>query len=434
MTCWNSSIRTKFNRRCRWAGVLALAAGGSVSAGDNVAIPVSQSPEGSIRQTQQLVEFPEQPLTTDPIVTEEGFLSAGVTRAAESNEPWTLNDALFRNDDPPITIGGWTQNGYHNRSTGLFDAHPDQFVSHQNYLYMERVANGSEGLDFGFRGDILYGADAQDTQAFGDPLAPDGGHWDNKWDHGFYGWALPQLYAEAAYGDFSVKVGHFYTIVGYEVVTAPGNFFNSHSYTMYNSEPFTHSGALATYTASDKVTVYGGWVAGWDTGFDAKADNDQSHGSAFIGGTSLAITDTFTLTYVMLVGDMGIRGEGYNHSIVADWKITDKLNYIAQTDLVELNNPTFGFNHTIGFDNFLLYSITDKLGIGGRAEWWKPNGHSVYQITGGLNIIPVENLIIRPEVRYQWGDDQIIEGLAGFNGQPGVSDSAIFGIDAILTF
>ena len=64
-------------------------------------------------------------------------------------------------------------------------------------------------------------------------------------DHGPYGWAMPQAYFEVAYGNWSVKAGHFYTIVGYEVIPATGNFFYSHSLTMFNTEPFTHTGVLA---------------------------------------------------------------------------------------------------------------------------------------------------------------------------------------------
>lgn len=363
------------------------------------------------------------------------------------DEPWTLSSALCGDDPcnpPAVTVGGWFQAGYHNRSDGLFNSHPDQLVSHQNYLFAEKVADGSEGMGWGFRGDILYGADAQDTQAFGEPFPQS--HWDTDWDYGIYGWALPQLYAEAAFGDLSVKVGKFYTPVGYEVVTAPDNFFYSHSFTMYNSEPFTHTGALGTYSASDSTTLYGGWVAGWDTGFDRFADGDDSKGSAAIFGVGQGIGESLTVTYIGLVGDMGVRGEGYNHSIVADFAVTEKLNYVFQSDLNELN-AAGGLNHAIGVNNFLIYSLTDQLGIGGRAEWWKAkfdndaiNDGSVYQITGGLNYKPMANLVIRPEVRYQWGQEDVINGFQGAftdrgpTGQPGVDEQAIFGIDAILTF
>ncbi len=352
----------------------------------------------------------------------------------ELGDAWTLQGAICGNDpcNPPfITFGGWTQAGYHNKSTGLFNSHPDQLVSHQNYLYGERVADGSEGLGFGFRGDILYGADAQDTQAFGEPSPQT--HWDTDWDNGIYGWAIPQLYAEAAMGDFSVKAGHFYTLVGYEVVTAPDNFFYSHSFTQYNSEPFTHTGVLGTYKASENTTLYGGWVAGWDTGFDRFSDGDNSRGSAAKFGVSQGVGEMLTLTYIGLAGDMGLVGEGYNHSVVADFALSEKWNYVFQSDYVNLNFDSIGIN------NFLFYTVSDKLAVGGRAEWWKTNlltgggWESAYQITGGVNIRPTANLVIRPEYRYQWGSGAITN-LAGANGQSAVIDQGIFGIDAILTF
>lgn len=65
-------------------------------------------------------------------------------------------------------------------------------------------------------------------------------------------------------------MGHFYTIIGNEVVTAPDNFFYSHAYTMQYGEPFTHTGGLASWSG-EKVTVHGGVVNGWDK-FDAETD------------------------------------------------------------------------------------------------------------------------------------------------------------------
>ncbi len=78
---------------------------------------------------------------------------------------------------------------------------------------------------------------------------------------------MPQAYGTVAYDKLSVKVGHFYTPAGYEVVPATGNFFYSHAFTWNFTEPFTHTGALASYAASDELTLMGGWVAGWDSGF-----------------------------------------------------------------------------------------------------------------------------------------------------------------------
>ena len=336
-------------------------------------------------------------------------------------EAHTLN-SIFKDDctgeDHWLNVGGWTQWGYTSDSTGLFNTNPHGINNHQSYLYMEKVADGSNGLDWGFRADLVYGTDAADTQAFGASNS-----WDNKanWNHGIYGFAMPQLYAELASGDWSVKMGHFYTLVGYEVVTAPDNFFYSHAFTMYNSEPFTHSGFVATYKLSDNVEVYGGWTAGWDTGFDR-----FNGGSNFLGGISASVSDNVTVTYITTIGDFGARGEGYMHSLVLDVQVSDKINYVVQSDLLETNAVVGAANHTIGINQYLFYTFNDCLKAGSRLEWWKSNGESIYNATFGLNYRPHANLVIRPEIRHQWGSENTINGLP--------TDDTITGIDAILTF
>ncbi len=341
----------------------------------------------------------------------------------ESSDPWKL----FSDPVMGFDVGGWTQWGYTSESTGMFNSDPDRFNNHQSWLYMEKVADGSKGWDWGARMDFMYGTDANDTQAFGN----NPGRWDylNGWDHGIYGWAMPQLYGEIANGDLSVKFGHFFTLIGYEVVPAPDNFFFSHAYTMYNSEPFTHTGVLATYKASDDVTLYGGWTLGWDTGFD-----QLDGGSNFLGGASLALTEEVTLTYILTAGNMGARGDGYSHSIVTDFALTDKWNYVFQSDMVSLNTAGGG-NNEYGVNQYLFYTVNDEVKLGSRVEWWSsdagfdhggqtlPRGgqHSYYEATFGVNYKPTGNLIVRPEYRHDW-----------FPHDEYTQD--IFAVDAILTF
>lgn len=355
-----------------------------------------------------------------------GLLSAASMTRAE--DAWDLSDNLF-GEESDLDVGGWTQWGYTNNSTGLFNTNPDRFNNHQSWIYLEKVADGSNGIGLGGRVDFMYGTDADDTQAFGN----DPGNWDfmNGWDRGAgYGFAMPQLYAEVAAGDLSVKIGHFYTLLGYEVVTAPDNFFFSHAFTMYNSEAFTHTGAIASYAVSDDTTVYAGWTAGWDTGFD-----QYGGGSSFLGGFSTGLGDNATFTYITTFGDFGVIGEGYSHSIVIDFALTDNLNYIFQSDVLDTNEDVLGDGgstyHTVGINQYLIYTISEKVGVGGRAEWWQANGSSVYQMTAGVNFRPMPNLIIRPEIRYQWSPH--------YDQFPVVADTysfgqGIFGIDAIFTF
>jgi hypothetical protein len=318
---------------------------------------------------------------------------------------------LFNETCSGINVGGWASFGYHDESTMLFNNRPDQLAAHQMWLFAEKVADGGDCCwDWGFRADLMYGLDAQDTQAFGN----NPGNWDfqNGFDHGSYGWALPQLYVEADRGDLNVKAGHFYTIAGYETVGAPGNFFYSHSYTMVNSEPFTHTGVLATYSVSDCLDVYAGWTLGWDTGFD-----QLGNGSSFLGGFSYDVNDDTSLTYITTFGDLGWRGDGYSHSIVIDTQLSCELQYVLQSDLVQ----TDGGVDQVGINQYLFYDLNDCWKAGGRVEWWKSSGQSSYEVTGGLNWFVHPNVTVRPEVRHQW-----VPGLG--------TDQTILACDAIFTF
>lgn len=308
---------------------------------------------------------------------------------------------LFGETQGTFKLGGWTQIGYHTTNNGTFNTKPHEINLQQSWLYAEKVADGSCGLDWGFRADVMYGTDGPNTQAFGN----NPGNWDlgTNFQHGGqYGWAIPQLYLEFASGDWSVIAGHFYTIVGYEVVTAPDNFFYSHARTMNNTEPFTHTGVLATYAASDNVEIYAGWTAGWDTGFD-RFDS----GSNFLGGVSTQVSDDTSVTYVTTFGDLGWRGEGYSHSIVMETAVSDNLTYVLQSDLLNSNIGGAAVNglaggHQYGINQYLLYDLNDCLAVGGRFEWWKNSGVSWYDATLGLNYKPHANITLRPEIRHDW--------------------------------
>ena len=76
---------------------------------------------------------------------------------------------------------------------------------------------------------------------------------------------------------------------------------------------------------------------------------------------------------------------------------------------------------TVGLVQYLIYKHNDFVSSGGRYEWWKADGVSFNQVTGGFNFHVLENLVIRPEIRQDWA--------------PGIGldeDTAL--VDAILTY
>ena len=343
-----------------------------------------------------------------------------------------------------INVGGWTSVGYHDHANPFsFNNYDGRVQLGQQWFYAEKIADGSEGLGLGGRIDYVYGTDAPDTQAFGTA----NGNWDQSWDNGRvpnnnnggYGHAIPQLYGEAAMGDLSVKVGHFFTIVGNEVVQSTGNFFYSRQFTFYNAEPFTHSGALTTYNLDADTQLYNGYVMGWDSAFD---DN----GDAYIGGIKRKLNDTFTFLYTTVLGRFGdavgaVQEKGAVHNVILTANLSEKWTFISQTDVLYTNNVGGTTQrNTFGNINYLIYKVNDCVSIGNRFEWFNFSGAGfvqnqnpvqngdLYNYTLGLNYKVNSNLMFRPEARWVWDRERF-----GFN-ENGASSQTAIGGDMLFTF
>ena len=201
--------------------------------------------------------------------------------------------SLFKRDGEGLEISGWTQVGYHDGSDGLFNSQDNakSVGVEQLWFAFDKASDAdAEGFGLGYHFDLTYGRHSENTNAFGNPNAGAAGDWDTEEDD----WAMPQLYLTGHLGDWDITLGKFYTIVGYEVVQANGNFFYSHAKTMNNSEPFTHTGVLASKTTETGLDLTVGWTAGWDTGFD-------SNGSNGIIGVGKSLGDNIGLNYGKLI-------------------------------------------------------------------------------------------------------------------------------------
>src|SRR5262245_54385338 len=140
---------------------------------------------------------------------------------------WLNGGITWNGDNPPSRFNGPVT--FNDREDGQFN---------QWYFIMERTLNTECGQwDWGGRVALLYGSDYRFTISRGLDAHD---NFTAKWnsDDRFYGLAMPQAYLQAGNGTWDVKLGHFYTILGYEVVPSPDNFFYSHAYTMQYGEPF----------------------------------------------------------------------------------------------------------------------------------------------------------------------------------------------------
>jgi hypothetical protein len=392
---------------------------------------------------------PETQSATEAAADESDKPTCRWCRAGKLADPWTLPQPCYLKQRN-VTIGGWLEGGVYGNQWGSPSNGPiglrgigDGLTADQAWFFAERKTDTKgDGWDIGGRIDYLFGADGPDTQSFGDQS------FDYGWNSSSqYGSAMPQLYAEIAFNNVKVKVGHFYTPIGYEVVQAPQNFFYSHSYSHTYGEPFTHTGALASYQPNEKITWYGGWVNGWDEGFEGK-----DKGSMFLGGFSTNLSEKATFAWYVSAGKVGdgsafdgaASGDLYYNCIIFTYKLTEKWTYIFEHDLGSNYNvnPNAVDNQWYEVNNYLTYKMNDCWSLGGRAEWFQdPQGARVsagsrgnyFSLTGGVNYRPHANLTIRPELRYDWFD--------GFNGtttlpfNDGASRTQLSGgCDVIFTF
>ena len=332
----------------------------------------------------------------------------------------------------------------------------------QLYLVSERVADGSDGWDWGGRVDLLFGTDYLFTTArgldayfFKETGLENVASWDFSKD---YGLAMPQLYADFAVGGFNLRFGHFYSILGYEQVPAIGNFFYTHCFSMQFS-PFTFTGFLGSWQANDQLTIYAGIHNGWNNFSDSMpttgpwaVQNRDYPGSGstagFLGGMDFASSDgSQTLSIMTTTGNertvLGINprdgslvGNRSLISTVYTNKLTDRLTYVFQ------NDNGWQFNADVGpgnrdqppglaqwysFVNNLFWKFNDQWVGGMRLEYFRDNnGYIVsapirnesvlgnlgywagdfagnfWELTFGLNYYRSKNVVVRPELRYDW--------------------------------
>ncbi|MEX2139132.1 MAG: porin [Pirellulales bacterium] len=391
----------------------------------------------------------------------------------EGCEPWRLFncDHLKCNN---ISIRGWMSGGImanpddpasrFNGPVVFADRNEPQF--NQGYLILEKTIDPQCGCwDLGGRVDLLYGSDYRFTLARGLDAHDDfTARWNS--DSRFYGLAMPQAYAQLGNGTWDFKVGKFYTIIGYETVTAPDNFFYTHAYTHQYGEPFTHTGVLATYNANEQLALLGGVHYGWDNFEDVY--NDMS----VLGGVTFTASDgNSKLAYAFTFGDeeqtfgtVVPNDERFMQSIVYSRTITDRLSYVFETDYGYQENA-FGSGERAqwyGLNQYLFHKINCCWTQGLRAEWFRDDdgfrvapagdypalgvsnnpasaggfeGH-FYEVAYGLNYKPTwnSNLTVRPEVRYDWYDGRD-NALGNQPYDDGASDDQfVYGFDVIYLY
>jgi hypothetical protein len=332
-----------------------------------------------------------------------------------------------------INVGGWVQAGMtanfedpNDRYNGpvLTNDRVGDLQMNQLWLYAQKpVDTGGCGVDVGGRFDIFYGTD-----------------WRAAYYHGFgmedrlngsnqlYGLSIAQMYAEFAVNDLSVRIGRMTGILGYEVAPPMGNFFYSHSYAICYGEPILITGLMADYKVNEQLKVLGGVHQGIH-----QFENSNGEYNLQAGLMWTSRDQRFSAAYAFDLGHNDFLPalfhlqQEYLQSIVLKYQVTERMLYVIQSDYGYANAEA-GFPDAdwYGINQNLLYTLGEKWSAGMRVEWFRDDdgtrvlglgnldaqgwgGAPGYvgnftEVTIGLNWKPKANILVRPEVRWDWYD------------------------------
>ena len=197
---------------------------------------------------------------------------------------------------------------------------------------------------------------------------------DNHGQPNTYGVDPVQFYGEAyvpTIGEgLDIKVGRFFALYGIESIDAISNQLASHSYTdVY--DPFTHTGLVTTWKLTKVWTVQAGLVLGSDVFIDP-ADEPT-----FIGTVKWAPPSGRDSVLVSMILGSGRynQGRAFNNPDVFDLvythQINPRLNYSLETLYGMQNNvPDLGHTHWGSVMNYLTYTISPRLNVTGRLEFF----------------------------------------------------------------
>lgn len=399
--------------------------------------------EDVIRQAAQEKANPEQSV---PKSTESKNGAANGADAAPAANGGMLGGLM----GDRVKVSGHIEQGYtwnpdrpHDRLNfgRLFDDRSNDYRLNQALITFERALDPKPCCtDWGFKAQFMYGSDARFIHSLG--------IMDNITDETvqpdivelFATYHMPVL----TEGGVDLKVGQFVTLMGAEVIYALADPLYSHSYIFNYGIPFKHTGVMATTHVNKQLDVHLGLVAGINTGsFD-----DNNDAWAFHGGFNWKSCDE----KLNVAGSFhaGPENDGFFNSVgidsnddfryiedlVVTYKITDRLTTItdinigndeganaewygwAQYFTYEINKCVSGVVRIEVFrddDGFAVFKdpsndgfIDAERGIAGPSGFGAlvGGGGTTYSaLTVGLNWKPYEKLLVRPEVRWDWAQN-----------------------------
>ena len=220
----------------------------------------------------------------------------------------------------------------------------------------------------------------------------------------------------------TIKGGKWVTTAGAEVIEPWLNYNYSRGFLFGLAIPFTHTGVIATYPITDKLSVSAAGIGGWDN------VNDNNQSPSFLGNVVWTASDMVTLAATGIYGPEQTSNIGRKRAL-GDVVLTVKpcapltliLNYdYAQEDDAALNGDTAIWQGIAAIGN---YQFTDRFSLALRGEWFEDHGGSrtgvrqtLWSGTGSLKYQITQHLYGRLEMRRDDGNKDSFQDGDDFEG------------------
>lgn len=300
-----------------------------------------------------------------------------------------------------------------------FDQHDNSFTLSNVELQVVKASTEESPVGFGFV--TLYGEQANfltfvESHGRVDSFTPGGNSF-----------TIGQGYAtyKAPIGrGLDLKMGKFATWIGAELWESVDNPNYSRSFMYQNAIPFTHTGLSASYPFTEKLTITGFLVNGWDTFVDNNSGKTFGYQIAYNLSEKCSIWLNAAHGPEQPSDDAGVS-QNFPDATASDWRhFFDFIFVYSPWDKLKFNlNYDHGTEENVGHWHgvalIVQYFFTDAFDIALRGEYFKDSGSRTLLDTDGdgdfgrdtveakevtltLNYKIRNNLYVRPEVRYDW--------------------------------
>jgi hypothetical protein len=349
-----------------------------------------------------------------------------------------------------ISISGWIEGSYTCSQADItnmpvvWNDRPNQLILNQWWLRIAQpLDTESKCPSYGFNVDFMFGTDYRYTLQRG--------FWNEQLQNSqgkqnFYGFDMPQAYVNyydpnlAAGTEF--RLGKFFTPFGYESVEGPTTPLKSRSYAFNWAPPFTHWGGMAIVNLDKNSQVTGAIVNGNDVMWFDPAEEyrilakyqwtSDDKKTTWAVGTSLGrgkfnTGQPFAPTTVSLPFEPAGRNNINVFDFTASTALSDELTAAIEIiygyqygvpanvvgGLIDTSKAPgqTGTAHWGSIAKYFLYKFDEqttgvlRLEAFDDFEGQRTGFEGVYwAATAGIQYRPMDCLIVRPEIRYDYND------------------------------